>query len=289
MIKETPQLEEYKTVQQEISQLKTKIQDIIKKKEYWFEKKESLKKEIHELIANIKDLKIEMDKKAEQVRELKANRKKYNSEVKDLIKKIKKLNEDKEKAFKDYHIKVHPEKILEKINALEKRVEIETSFEKEKKLMEEIKKLKKAYEESSEAFKITQEAHQIDKEIKASRRKADEFHQQILAITHDNNYAKFLAISKQITALKQTQEEAFQIFIENKNQHLKTNQELKEKLEHLAKLRSFFEKDRELTKLEHDMRRKEALRGKAADVEEKIKKKKKLTNEDLLVFQSGDA
>lgn len=288
MIKETPQLEEYKAVQQEISQLKLKLQDIAKKKEYWFEKKESLKKEIKDLITNIKDLKTEMDKKAAEVRDLKANRKRYNSEVKDLIKKIKKLNSDKEKAFKDYHVKIDPSKILEKINSLEKKVEIETSFDKERKLMEEIKKLKKVYEESSGAFKLVQETQHIDKEIKTSRRKADEFHQKIRKITQDNNYARFLEISKQITALKQTQEEAFQIFIEHKNEYLKVGQELKHKLEHLNKLKSFFEKDKELGRLEQEMKKKDILKHKAADVEEKIKKKKKLTTDDLLVFQSRD-
>ncbi len=280
--------EEYKTLQNEISQLRTKIQESTQKKEYWFEKKESLKKEIKELIVSIKELRLEMDKKSTEVKLLKENRKKYNSEVKTLIKRIKKINSEKEKAFQDYNVRIEPSKLLEKINSLEKRVEIETSFEKEKKLMEEIKKLKKTYEESAEAHKISKEAHDLDKEIKASRKKADEFHQQIRKITEDNNYAKFLDISKHINALKQTQEEAFQIFIEYKNQYLKLNQELKTRLEHQAKLRSFFEKDKVLLKMEHERKQHETLKHKAADVEEKIKTKKKLTTEDILAFQSGD-
>ncbi len=289
MIKEmASQFEEYKKVQNRILELRSKSQEISKKKEYWFEKKEALKKEIIDLISQIKDLKLEMDKKSAEVGELKSNRRKYNSEVKILIRRIKKINSEKEKAFKDYHLKIEPSKILERINQLEKKVEIETSFEKEKKLMEEIKKLKKVYEESAEAFKVVEETRNLDKEIKNSRKKADEFHQQIQQITKDNNYARFLQLSKQITALKKTQEEAFQIFIEQKNEHLKINQELKVQLEEMGKLKVLFEKDKELMKLEQEDRRKDVMKHKAADVEEKIKKKKKLTTEDILAFQSRD-
>ena len=119
---EPPQLQEYRAVQQEISQHKTKLAEITKNKEYWFEKKESLKKEIKDLITNIKDLRIEMDKKATEVKDLKANRKKYNSEVKTLVNRIRNLHEEKEKAVKNYNVKIEPARLLEKINALEKKV-----------------------------------------------------------------------------------------------------------------------------------------------------------------------
>ena len=98
---EAPQLQEYRIVQQEISQHRNKLQEITKNKEYWFEKKESLKKEIKDLITNIKELRIEMGKKANEVKDLKANRKKYNSEVKILVDRIRNLHEEKEKAFKE--------------------------------------------------------------------------------------------------------------------------------------------------------------------------------------------
>ncbi|MFA4887413.1 MAG: hypothetical protein WC595_04320, partial [Candidatus Nanoarchaeia archaeon] len=252
---ENPTLTEYRNVHTELSAIKTKLHDISKKKEYWFEKKESLKKEIKDLIKEIKDLKVEMDKKSTEVRTLKEQRKKYNSEVKDLVNKIKKLHSEKEKAFEEYNGKIEPAKLLEKINYLEKKVEIETNFEREKKLMEEIKKLKRAYEESAEAFKLIQESRTLDHEIRNSRKKADEFHHQIRMMTQDNNYQKFLDISKKITALKQTQEEAFNLFIEHKNEYNKVSQELKQKQEHQEKLKSFIEKDKGLLSLERDMKK----------------------------------
>ncbi|HZX12391.1 MAG TPA: hypothetical protein VFE88_02955 [Candidatus Nanoarchaeia archaeon] len=281
-------LEEYKSLNKGILDLKTKIQEISKQKEHWFEKKESLKKNINDLVKHIRQLKDQMHTKSTTIRELKDQRKKYNSEVKDLIKKIKKLHKEKEKAFEQYNIRIEPSKLLEKINILEKKVEIEISFDKEKKLMEEIKKLKKSYEESTEAFKLLEQTKALDKEIKASRKKANDFHQQIQTITRDNNYAKFFQLTQDLDTLKKTQEEAFQTFIKHKNEYLQAQQELRPKLETLTIIKQSLDKDKELSRACHALKQKELIKNKAQRVEEKIKTKKKLTTEDLLIYQGTD-
>jgi len=54
-----------------------------------------------------------------------------------------------------------PTKIQEKINDLEKQVEIEISFDKEQKLMEQIKKLRRSYDESSKVSVVLKDTQDI--------------------------------------------------------------------------------------------------------------------------------
>ena len=98
-------IEEYKKVQSEINLLRDKLKDINQKKEHWFQKKESLKKDINEHITKIKELRSQKDQKKQELDQLKGERDKYNSLVKELISKIKNINEDKINAFKKYNVR----------------------------------------------------------------------------------------------------------------------------------------------------------------------------------------
>ncbi len=282
-------IENYKKIQSDISQLKSKIHDINEKKEQWFKKKEDLKKELNELIQKIKVIKAEKDKKNVELQELKTNRDKHNDEVHNLIKNIRSLNDEKANAFKKYNVKVDPTKIQQKINELEKKVETEVNFEKEKKLMKEIKELKKAYEESTEVRKISEKAHEVEKTIRESKKKADEFHKKIQDINKDTGYEVFMELSKKITALKKVQEDAFQKFIDYKNEYSNANNELKNKMEEYQVLRLVFSKDKEVRKIDREERQQSFIKDKIRAVEEKFRTKKKLTTEDLIALQGSKA
>ncbi len=283
-----PLLDEQKKVHDALAQLRGQLKDITAKKEFWFEKKEALKKEIKDHVQQFRNYKETADKRRIELKELKVQRDKENADVKGLIGTIKHLNKQKYKAIKKYNIKIDPTRLLDRINDLEKKVEIETNFNHEKKLMEEIKKLKKAYEESSEVVALAEQAKQIDTQIKATRKKADEFHTRICALTKDTDYTLFMHLSQQITELKKTQEEAFQIFIEHKNLYLKVTNDLNEQLKVLDTINDQLHKDREYIKGIHDSRRKELAKERSQQVEEKIKSKKRLTTEDILAFQGTE-
>lgn len=281
-------VEEYKKATSEVSNLKSQLKEINQKKEYWFTRKEDLKKDINSLIAKIKEIRSQKDIRKKEVDELKAQRDKYNSVVQELISKIKNLNDEKAKAFKDYNVKIEPSKIQEKINQLEKKVEIETNFEREKKLMDEIRKLKKVYDETSGVFKIVFEASKLYKEIKDARKKANEFHRKVQESARDPSYAIFAELSKKITETKTFQEQAFQTFIDYKNKYYTANEDLKKQLDTLEMLNRVLNKNREVKKIQETERNKRILNEKTRIVEEKFRSKKKLTTEDLLVFQGKE-
>lgn len=281
-------IEEYKKVHDEVSQLRSKLDEVNTHKEQWFKQKEDLKKEIANLILKIKEIKSEKDKKNVELEELKKQRDFYNTEVKNLINSIKDINEEKSNAFKKYHVTVDPKNIQNKINELEKKVESETDFNKEKKLMLEINRLKKTYGEVSELAKISEKEEELSKNIRASRKKANEFHEKIIAITKNAGYEIFIALSKKISDLKKTQEDAFQKFIEHKNQYSEINQELNIKLENLEMLRAVFAKDKEARKIERNEKDRKLIEEKTKQVEHKLKTKRRLTTEDLLVLQGKE-
>src|SRR3989344_5967248 len=239
-------IQTYKTKQKGVTDLRSKLNELTDKKEFWFKKKEDLKKEINDL--------------------------------------INKINE-KEKAYKKYNVKVDPKRLQEKINDLEGKVEIEANFEKEKKLMEEIKKLKKAYEESSEVATISEKAEGLEKEIRESKKRADEFHKRIKELTKDTSYEVFIELSKRINERKKEQEQAFQNFIDLKNECSSVFRDLKNTQDELNVLRMVFSKDKEAQREVKKEQEKQIIEEKTKKAEEKLKSKKKLTNEDLIALQ----
>ena len=56
-------------LQKDISEIKLKLDDINEQKEFWFTRKENLKKVINDLIVEIKGIKTERDKRNTELQE----------------------------------------------------------------------------------------------------------------------------------------------------------------------------------------------------------------------------
>ena len=264
-----------------IVSLQKKVSELNKQKEFWFNRKEDLKKELIELVKKIKDFKLERDKANVSIESLRSQRNAYSSKIKDLIKQIKKLNKKKNKFLKRYDVKIDPSRIREKINELEKRVEIEVDFKKEQKLMKQINELKKSYAESPELNEILEKSKKISAEITETKKKADEIHQKIIEYTKDKGYSMFIELSKKISEIRKQQEDAFQKFINFKNEYINENNELRKILEHIKD-----NKNKNIVKnQEKESRIMDIIKRKVEFVEQKLKQKKKLTTEDLIAYQ----
>lgn len=274
-------LESYSQNRKELQELRDKLNEINSKKEIWFKKKEGLKKEISAELQKIKEIKSQNDKDNLSIQELKKERDKYNAKVKKLIEDIKNINNEKQKALQKYKSKIDPFKIQERINELETKIETETSFKKEQKLMEEIKKLKKIYIEAEEIIKIREQEEQIEEEIKGAKKKADEFHKQITLQATGKSYSDFIILFKVISNLKKTQQEAFQKFIDLKNEYMKILKELKEKLNKNRELKEKIDQDKELKEKIEKEKEEKIIEEKEKELEKKLKTKKRITTEDL--------
>ena len=258
-----------------------KVSELSKQKEFWFNRKEDLKKELNELVKKIKNFKLERDKANVSIESLRSQRNAYSSKIKELIKQIKKLNKKKNKFLKRYDIKIDPARIQEKINELERRVEIEVDFKKEQKLMKQINDLKRSYGEAPELNEILEKSKKISKEITETKKKADEIHQKIIEYTKDKGYNAFIELSKKINEIRKMQEDAFQKFINFKNEYINANNELRKILEHIKN-----NKEKNIIKKqEKEERILDIIKKKVEFVEQKLKQKKKLTTEDIIAYQ----
>lgn len=275
----------------EISELRQQLNELNEKKEDWFKKKEGLKKYIGSLISQIKSVKSKGDEFSEGHSGLKEQRDKYNQRVKELIKRAKELNQQKADALKKYNIKIDPLRLKERIKELEYSVETEAyTFKKEKEVMEQIKKLRKRYEESKMINDIIEGSDKISAEITMARKIANEFHNRLKEHSNirKNGYNEFMDISKRINAMKKQQQEAFSNFIKFKTEFDKTNNLLRSKLEMINKAKGELDKRHVKISLKRRERDIKLLKEKERAVEEKLRQRKKLTTEDLLVFQGKE-
>nr|MBA4405468.1 hypothetical protein [Nanoarchaeum sp.] len=272
-----------RNIREEVNDLKKSLNELNVQKEEWFTQKESLKKDVVNLISQIKKIKFSKDKDNKEVQELKKVRDDYNSQVKDMIKKYQELNDKKEKILKDKKIRFDPSKLVKQIEQLEYKIEHDAvSFEAEKKLMNQIRTLKKQLDEAGDVQQMFKDLKLLSEKIRETKFKADEAHKKIRSqVKQDkSSYDDFIKLTKQINELKKKQEEAFNNFIESKNKFSGINQQLKDKLKDVKKIN--VDKNVRYRQEENKL-----LEQKTREVEEKLKKKKKLTTEDLLVFQNS--
>jgi len=272
-----------KNIREEVNDLKKSLNELNVQKEEWFTQKESLKKDVVNLISQIKKIKFTKDRDNKEVQELKKVRDDYNSQVKEMIKKYQELNDKKEKILKDKKIRFDPSKLVKQIEQLEYKIEHDAvSFEAEKKIMNQIRTLKKQLDEAGDVQQMFKDLKLLSEKIRETKFKADEAHKKIRGqIKQDKtSYDDFIKLTKQINELKKKQEEAFNNFIESKNKFSGINQQLKDKLKDVKKIN--VDKNVRYRQEENKL-----LEQKTREVEEKLKKKKKLTTEDLLVFQNS--
>ena len=91
-----------------------------------------------------------------------------------------------------------------------------------------------------------------------------------------------------VDSLNLKEEESYKNFFDTKKKFTEINEKLQEKLKEISKLNEKSKEYNKEEKYEKDTFTKRTLKEKADLVNEKIKQKKKLTTEDLLVLQSFD-
>lgn len=282
-IEQTPE-----QVRKEVSELKAKLDELNVKKEEWFKKKEELKAQIADMISKIKGAKSKNDESSKSIAEFKEKRDKFNSEVKQLIAKIKDLKKKKDDMLAKAKFKGDPLELKSQIDRMEHSLETQAfSFDKEKKIMKQINALKKQYDSFSGMRGLFEEIDDVSRKITEAKRQSDEFHARVRGYAADNkeNFGDFIKFSKDITSLKKVQAEAFDNFIKFKKEFIEANRQLQEKLEILNKDRDNENRERKKKAKEKRDEIEVQLKHKVDEVKDKLKKRKKLTTEDIIAYQ----
>ena len=275
----------------EVSSLRSKLNELDREKESWFKKKGEFSAKIRESIQKIKDSKVKRDSLTNEVKALKPKRDILNKELAQKSSEFEKLKKDRISASKSLGIRESPSSIKQQIEKLEFRIETDTaSFEKEKELMKKIKGLKKIYNEAAGILEISRKAGEASEAIKKMRKEANDTHRLIQEKAKQSQtlHEEIIRLSGEIDRMKVQEEEAFRKFSEFKKQFTGANNGLKEKLEEMNGIGSQLDKIHSDKRERRRQQEESFLKSKEDAVNEKIKKRQKLTTEDLLVFQKFD-
>ena len=153
--------------------------------------------------------------------------------------------------------------------------------------MKKIKELRKVYDKVSVLEQSSKKVRESSDLARKMGREANEIHKLIQEKAKQSQilHEEILKISAEIDKIKVEEEEAFKKFSEFRNKFYEVNAQLKEKLKALNDSKS------QLDKIESDRREKRRheqesfLKSKEEAVNEKLRTGKKITTEDLLVFQ----
>lgn len=241
---------------------------------------------IRGLIDKVKVCKDERDKLTAQVKSLKGEREKLNLAVKEKAGERKKAVEKKEEVITKLTKREHPEspgRIKAHIAALERTIETEVMpFSEEKKLTKKIKELKAQYQKMEQVGLLSKEAQAVAADFSQTRREAEKTHHnvQVLAQESQQRHEQMRLLYEQLKAAR-TQEKPLKdayLGLKKKVEEIRTQgEELSRRVQELSKI--FREEEGKSFK--------HLAEEKKAQVQEKLKKGKKLSTEDILAFQAS--
>ncbi|MBN1646190.1 hypothetical protein JW868_04085 [Candidatus Woesearchaeota archaeon] len=282
-------VEQLGKVREEIENLKQSLSSLNKDKELWFKKKSDISKDITDKISELKGTKNKRNHLTKSVKDLKLERDNLNTQIKNLISELKQSKASLDEERKKTTMKGSPILFKKEIEKLEFTLETNPmSFAKEQKIMKQIKDLKKKHDEFGVIIKLMDDVRDKSKEIDKLKKKANGLHKKIQEIAGESQteHEGLIESSKEIDSLKEKEEEAREKFSQYKKQYSEVNAQLKARIDELKALKSKLGDHDVEEKKERYKQDLKVLKKKEVEVEEKLKKKQKLTTEDLLVLQA---
>jgi len=272
----------------DISSLKSKLSDKNAEKEASFSNKDSITGKIQGLIDDIKSLKKQRDDYTSKVKQFKKQRDDLSGKIKTNLEELNKHKDKKNSLIKTYDIKGDPLLIKKEIEKIELKIQTEPmAFNKEQKLMKEIKEKKKKLEEAKGLGDVLEAINKLNRDLRQVKKDRDSLHKKIQGLAQESQkrHESLIERSSEIDELKTKEEDVYKKFFDFKKEYTDINNQLKEKLVELNNISNKLDVDKKEIKKIRVKKQEEQLKSKAEEVDEKIKKGKKLTTEDLLVFQ----
>ena len=280
-------LQEYRKA---IFEIRTKLNDISKKRESAFKEGQKLSAKISSVLPTIKHAKTERDQLTGEVKKSKEKREELNEEIKKRVEQIKALQREKNATLRNNKIQGDPSRILKEIERLEFIIETEApSPSEEKQIMQRIKEKKKEYEGAKKVSDVFERIHTISKELDELRKKSDEAHKQVRIKANDSQecHGDLIESSQELNDLRSKEKEAFENFQVYRALCNDLNRQLKEKLHEIAGIQGKLDGIAEEHRGERRQVINSIIRAKQAEVEKKIAKRQKLTTEDLITMQGS--
>jgi len=237
------------------------------------------------LIGQIRSLRKERDEMTAEVKKLKEEKAKLQEELKNKEAKKEEMQKKRKEIMQEFHLRYGPEEIKSQMERLESKIETEAiPFEKEKELMKKINELKKRYVQASKLTEEIKGYKDLTHDIGELRTKVQEtfLHVQAKASQGQQRHEKMMALIKELDAMKTQGQFTPEIEAANKEMD-ELRKKLEEELGELQEISKEAGVQEEISR-QNKSRKMDEM---AEKVEEKLRTKKKLTTEDLLMYQAG--
>ncbi len=275
---------EFKDKKQELTKQRSQLYSLNSQKEEFFKELKSSREKVKIILSQIRSLKKERDQFTKQVRETKEERNKLNLAVKKKSSAKKEVDQKKKEFFQKSNLQESPSKLRAMIKSMEEKIETEViPFSKEKEITKQIKELKAQLNQIKELDDTLKTINTASLDFAETRKKAEASHQKVqeFANKSQEKHEQINKLYEQLRKIRDTEKPLAKKHLDSKVQY----NQLKQSLEKVS-LRV-----NELSKLFGEEKRKSVksqIREKTAEVQEKIKKRQKLSMEDILAFQASD-
>ena len=274
-------------LRKEIVELRRESNKVNEEKEKNYQLKREIDEKLNKLFKEIGKLKRQRDHLNDEIKVQKKKREELEKKLKAKLDEVKKIRDDVEALKRKLNIE-DPAVVERKIKKMEFYLETQPmDFKKEKQIRDNIKRMRDAInkvgKESDLWSKYMMLSHDvkllkdgiksINLTIREKAKAARNFHNQLLKVSDD------------IPKLKEERKNAWEKFLALKKKYLEMKDELKKKT---SKKLEISKKSSDERKKEKEIKEEEMkinLKEKKKEIEEKIKTKKKLTTQDLLLFQ----
>lgn len=276
MEEQTEVEQQAKTLRKEIQTISANLKELGGQKEEHYQKKNTLDKQLNSLISKAKELKERKAELDKEIQGLKASREEANQKFNQTMSDISTAKRERRNQ------QIQPSgPIRKQIKDLEYNMQTEAlSFKKEKEIMDKIRKLKV---ELNTILKAEQELKQSTasyKDAKGIKTQADDIHLQIQkkALESSQIFQELTQLSQDIANIK-AQRNTVQLVLKNLKQQIS---QMNHKLSRILKDWSGVA---DKVVMGTARRGFSALHKKTEEVKEKLKSKKKLTTDDILLLQ----
>ena len=276
------------TLKGEIVQLRSQLTVLNRQKENLFSSRHQVSVEIRKHIGEIKQEKHQRDSLTQEVKLSKTEREAVNKKIKDLVAELTKLHDEKQALIIKLKLQEDPSEIRLQMKKLEHLIETGgISFEKEKEFMTRIKKMKKKYDEAKEITVFDDKARTIKKELDTLRSLSDSAHHSVQETAQKSQkfHEEMMSVSKEIDSFRKKEDELTKQYEAIKAQMAPLGEELDRKNMEIDKIRETLQQNNVELRVDQQKSHHDILRQKEAVLNDKMKNKKTLTTEDILVFQ----
>ena len=273
--------QEFKEKKSALARLRQHYDSLHQEKEKLFQELKQLREKLKPKNDAVKVLKAERDALTAQVKAAKQERDQLNLAVKEKAGAFKEVDQ-KKKELLGAEVRESPGALLAQIKRLETKIETEVMpFEKEKELTKAVKELKAKYKEVEKMNAAWKEVKTVTADFTEKRKQAQQSHHSVqdLAQASQEKHHQVSVLYDEIKELRKAEKAPLEKYLALKKQAEELQQQGRELQNRLDELRKLLHEDEEKSFTQ-------IAREKTAEVQEKLKKGKKLSTEDILAFQA---